>query len=60
MKWICNTISRYGKSACRGVRVPDEMLQPLRDYPGLVYIGKEKIDGKECYGYSRKPDQKVS
>ena len=60
VKWICNTMSRYGKGACRGVRVPDEMLQSLRDYPGIVYIGKEKIDGKECYGYSRKPDKKVS
>ena len=53
-------MSRYGKGACRGVRVPDEMLQSLRDYPGIVYIGKEKIDGKECYGDSRKPDKKVS
>jgi site-specific DNA recombinase len=59
VKWICNTMSRYGKNACKGVRVPDEMLQSLRDYPGIVYIGKENIDGKECYGYSRKPDQKV-
>ena len=59
VKWICNTMSRYGKNACKGIRVPDEMLQSLRDYPGIVYIGKEKIDGKECYGYSRKPDQKV-
>ena len=59
VKWICNNSSRYGKAICKGVRVPDEMLQSLRDYPGIVYIGKEIIDGKECYGYSRKPDQKV-
>lgn len=24
--WICNTMSRYGKDVCKGVRVPDEML----------------------------------
>lgn len=57
--WICNTMSRYGKKVCRGVRVPDEMLQPLRDYPGIVYLGKEIVDGKESYGYSSKPDKKV-
>ncbi|MCH4013793.1 MAG: recombinase family protein [Solobacterium sp.] len=58
--WICNTMSRYGKDVCKGVRVPDEMLQSLRDYPGIVYIGKENIDGKERYGYSRQPDKKIS
>lgn len=56
--WICNTMSRYGKDVCKGVRVPDEMLQSLREDPGIVYIGKEIIDGKERYGYSRKPDKK--
>jgi hypothetical protein len=53
-------MSRYGKDVCKGVRVPDEMLQSLRDYPGIVYIGKENIDGKERYGYSRQPDKKIS
>lgn len=59
VKWICNNMSRYGKSFCKGVRVPDELLQPLRDKTGPVYIGKEIIDGKECYGYSREPEKRV-
>lgn len=56
--WICNEMSRNGKSACRGIRIPDSKLQPLRNITGDVYIGKEIIDGKENYGYSRKPDKR--
>ena len=55
--WICNEMSRHGKDACKGVRVPDEKLQALRTVEGNVYIGKELINGKENYGYSRKPDK---
>lgn len=56
--WICNTMSRNGKEACPGIRIPDEKLAPLRDTDKTVYIGKEIINGKECYGYSRKPDKR--
>lgn len=54
--WICDNLSRNGKQACKGIRVPDEKLQGLRNLTKNVYIGKEIIDGKECYGYSSKPD----
>lgn len=52
--WICNGLSRKGKSYCKGVRVPDEKLKPLENLPGNFYIGKEIINGTESYGYSRK------
>lgn len=55
--WVCNTMSRKGKKACHGIRVPDEKLQALRNTNKVVYIGKEIINGKECYGYTGKPDR---
>ena len=55
--WICNGLSRKGKAFCKGIRVPDEKLSPLRNISFSVYIGKELIDGKETYGYSTKPDE---
>lgn len=57
--WICNGMSRHGKAFCRGVRVPDEKLNPLKNIHNNVYIGKETINGKECYGYSRKADREI-
>ena len=58
--WICNNFSRNGKNACKGIRVPDQKLQSLRNNKKMVYIGKEIIDGKECYGYSSKPDKRTA
>ena len=55
--WICNGLSRKGKAFCKGVRIPDEKLSPLRNISFSAYIGKELIDGKETYGYSSKPDE---
>ena len=52
--WICDGLSRKGKSFCKGIRVPDEKLKPLANMSGNFYIGKEKINGTESYGYSRK------
>lgn len=57
--WICNGMSRHGKAFCRGVRVPDEKLKPLKNIHNDVYIGKEIVNGKECYGYSRKADREI-
>lgn len=54
--WICNGLSRKGKTFCKGIRVPDEKLKPLTALEGNFYIGKEKVRGKESYGYTRKPD----
>ena len=48
---------RKGKAFCKGVRIPDEKLSPLRNISFSAYIGKELIDGKETYGYSPKPDE---
>ena len=56
--WICDNFSRNGKKACKGIRVPDAKLQSLRKNTRIVYIGKENINGKECYGYSSQPDQR--
>ena len=56
--WICDNSSRLGKAYCKGIRVPDEKLHPLRELTIDAYIGKEKKDGKESYGYSRKPDKR--
>ena len=56
--WICDELSRNGKKACKGVRVPDEKLKPLAKMKGDFYIGKEKVNGTESYGYSRKPDKR--
>ena len=56
--WICDGLSRNGKAYCKGVRVPDAKLKPLSNLSGNFYVGKEKINGKESYGYSRKPDEK--
>lgn len=56
--WICDGLSRKGKQFCKGIRVPDTKLKPLVEKSGDFYIGKEKIHGKESYGYSRKPDCK--
>ena len=56
--WICDNFSRNGKKYCKGIRVPDVKLKPLSDLGGYFYVGKEKVDGKESYGYSRKPDEK--
>lgn len=56
--WICNGLSRKGKSFCKGIRVPDEKLKPLANMAGNFYIGKEKVNGTEGYGYSRKPDRR--
>lgn len=55
--WICNGLSRKGKAFCKGIRIPDEKLKPLANMSGNFYIGKEKINGTEGYGYSRKPDE---
>ena len=55
--WICNGLSRKGKAFCKGVRIPDEKLSPLRNIRFSAYIGKELIDGKETYGYSSEPDE---
>lgn len=55
--WVCNAVSRGGKQFCKGVRVPDEKLKPLRDVNFDAYIGKEIVNGKENYGYSRKPEK---
>ena len=57
--WICDGLSRQGKSFCIGIRVPDEKLKPLSDLSGNFYIGKETVNGTESYGYSRKPDQRL-
>ena len=38
--WICDSLSRKGKKFCKGIRVPDEKLQALRDIDFDVYIGK--------------------
>lgn len=56
--WICNGLSRKGKSFCKGVRVPDEKLFPLQTHTTHAYIGKEIINGKETYGYSTQPDRR--
>lgn len=56
--WICNGLSRNGKKFCKGVRVPDEKLAALRNVDYDVFIGKEKVNGTESYGYSRKPDRR--
>lgn len=56
--WICANFSRNGKKACRGIRVPDEKLRKLRKLDGNFYIGKENVNGKQSYGYSRKADQR--
>ena len=56
--WICDGLSRNGKGFCKGIRVPDEKLQALRNADYDVFIGKEKVNGKESYGYSRKPDRR--
>ena len=55
--WICDGQSRNGKAYCKGVRVPDEKLQPLGHLSFDIFIGKEYVDGKESYGYSRKSDR---
>jgi hypothetical protein len=55
--WICDGLSRKGKSFCKGIRVPDIKLKPLAKLAGDFYIGKENVNGKESYGYSRKPDR---
>lgn len=55
--WICDGLSRKGKSFCKGIRVPDIKLKPLAKLAGNFYIGKENVNGKESYGYSRKPDR---
>ena len=55
--WICDGLSRQGKKFCKGIRVPDEKLAALREVDFDVYIGKEKVNGTESYGYSRKPDK---
>ena len=53
-------VSNAGKVTwiCKGVRVPDEKLKPLATLAGDFYIGKEKVNGTESYGYSRKPDRR--
>lgn len=56
--WICDGLSRKGKAFCKGIRVPDDKLRALRNVDYDVYIGKEKVNGKESYGYSRKPDRR--
>ena len=56
--WICNGSSRQGKDFCKGIRVPDEVLAPLRDKSGDFYIGKESVGGVERFGYARKKDDK--
>ena len=56
--WICDGLSRKGKAFCKGIRVPDEKLKPLAGLAGDFYIGKEKVNGTESYGYSRKPDRR--
>ncbi len=56
--WLCDGLSRQGKKFCKGVRVPDEKLKPLANLDGNFYIGKEKVNGTEGYGYSRKPDRR--
>ena len=56
--WICDGLSRKGKAFCKGIRVPDEKLKPLAGLAGNFYIGKEKVNGTESYGYSRKPDRR--
>lgn len=56
--WICDGLSRQGKKFCKGIRVPDEKLTALRGVDFDVYIGKERVNGTESYGYSRKPDKK--
>lgn len=58
--WICNDSSRHGKGFCKGIRIPDEKLNALRDVDFDVFIGKEKVHGKDCYGYSRQPDKERS
>lgn len=57
--WLCDGLSRQGKKFCKGVRVPDEKLKPLAGLAGVFYIGKEKVNGTESYGYSRKPDRRL-
>lgn len=55
--WICDGLSRKGKSFCKGIRVPDEKLKPLAKVSGDFYIGKERVNGTgERFGYSRRPD----
>ena len=56
--WICNGSSRQGKDFCKGIRVPDEVLAPLKDKSGDFYIGKESVGGVERFGYARKKDDK--
>ncbi|MBQ4434687.1 MAG: recombinase family protein [Clostridia bacterium] len=56
--WLCDGLSRQGKQFCKGIRVPDEKLKPLAGLAGDFYIGKEKVNGTEGYGYSRKPDRR--
>ena len=58
--WICAMSSRRGKDYCKGIRIPDEKLKGLKDSRQNMYIGKEIIHGKSCYGYSSKPDTNLS
>jgi hypothetical protein len=50
-------LDRAQESFCKGIRVPDIKLKPLAKLAGDFYIGKENVNGKESYGYSRKPDR---
>ena len=56
--WICDASSRQGKKFCKGIRVPDEKLKSIRGHSEHIYIGKERVNGRESYGYSSKPDKR--
>ncbi|MCR5486344.1 MAG: recombinase family protein [Lachnospiraceae bacterium] len=59
--WICGKYKRKGKSACPGVRIPDEEVQKWIPVKGEIYITRRKEkDGKGNYTYSSKAQGKGS
>lgn len=56
-RWVCLGKMKYGVDFCEGVSIPDEILQKVGEPTGIIYIGKENINGEERYGYTSKPDQ---
>lgn len=57
VEFVCNGMVSHGKSYCKGVRVPEEVLNRLPEWDGFYWIKEDKENGEKHYSYTCKEEK---
>lgn len=57
VEFICNGMTSRGKSYCKGVRVPEEVLNRLPEWDGFYWIKEDRKNEEKHYSYTCKEEK---